>query len=177
MTRTFKNVVGMLCLLALLLVAAFAVVGCAKDDETPGGNENTPALELSASSLTLDLYETGTITATVTNSDEQVTFSLDKEDVVTLTANGSTATLTPKKEGEVTLTAKAGDLSQTAAVKVEDSGNRPASCWRTILPHWWGGQTYPLNVTAQYKAQSWTGFNSVMKAATRRLSPLTMQVY
>lgn len=151
MTRTFKNVVGMLCMLALLLVAAFAVAGCAKDDETPGGNENTPALELSASSLTLDLYETGTITATVTNSDEQVTFSLDKEDVVTLAANGSTATLTPKKEGEVTLTAKAGDLSQTAAVKVEDSGNRPSIVLMNKSATLVGGQTYPLNVTAQYK--------------------------
>ena len=157
MTRTFKNVVGMLCLLALLLVAAFAVVGCAKDDETPGGNENTPALELSASSLTLDLYETGTITATVTNSDEQVTFSLDKEDVVTLTANGSTATLTPKKEGEVTLTAKAGDLSQTAAVKVEDSGNRPGIVLANDSATLVGGQTYPLNVTAQYKGAELDG--------------------
>ncbi len=156
MTRTFKNVVGVLCLLALFLVAAFAVAGCAKDDD-PGGEENTPALELSASSLTLDLYETGTITATVTNSDEQVTFSLDKEDVVTLTANGSTATLTPKKEGEVTLTAKAGDLSQTAAVKVEDSGNRPgivlANDYATLV----GGQTYPLNVTAKYKGAELDG--------------------
>ena len=157
MTRTFKNVVGMLCLLALLLVAAFAVVGCAKDDETPGGNENTPALELSASSLTLDLYETGTITATVTNSDEQVTFSLDKEDVVTLTANGSTATLTPKKEGEVTLTAKAGDLSQTAAVKVEDSGNRPGIVLANDSATLVGGQTYPLNVIAQYKGTELDG--------------------
>ena len=138
MTRTFKNVVGMLCLLALLLVAAFAVVGCAKGDD-PGGEENTPALELSASSLTLDLYETGTIIATVTNSDEQVTFSLD------------TATLTPKKEGEVTLTAKAGDLSQTAAVKVEDSGNRPGIVLANDSATLVGGQTYPLNVTAQYK--------------------------
>ena len=157
MTRTFKNVVGMLCLLALLLVAAFAVVGCAKDDETPGGNENTPALELSASSLTLDLYETGTITATVTNSDEQVTFSLDKEDVVTLTANGSTATLTPKKAGEVTLTAKAGDLSQTAAVKVEDSGNRPGIVLANDSATLVGGQTYPLNVIAQYKGTELDG--------------------
>lgn len=157
MTRTFKNVVGMLCLLALLLVAAFAVVGCAKDDETPGGNENTPALELSASSLTLDLYETGTITATVTNSDEQVTFSLDKEDVVTLTANGSTATLTPKKEGEVTLTAKAGDLSKTAAVKVEDSGNRPGIVLANDSATLVGGQTYPLNVTAKYKGAELDG--------------------
>ena len=157
MTRTFKNVVGMLCLFALLLVAAFAVAGCANDDETPGGNENTPALELSASSLTLDLYETGTITATVTNSDEQVTFSLDKEDVVTLTANGSTATLTPKKEGEVTLTAKAGDLSKTAAVKVEDSGNRPGIVLANDSATLVGGQTYPLNVTAKYKGAELDG--------------------
>ena len=156
MTRTFKNVVGVLCLLALLLVAAFAVAGCAKDDD-PGGEENTPALELSASSLTLDLYETGTITATVTNSDEQVTFSLDKEDVVTLTANGSTATLTPKKEGEVTLTAKAGDLSQTAAVKVEDSGNRPGIVLANDSATLVGGQTYPLNVTAKYKGAELDG--------------------
>ena len=156
MTRTFKNVVGMLCLLALLLVAAFAVAGCAKDDD-PGGNENTPALELSASSLTLDLYETGTITATLTNSDEQVTFSLDKEDVVTLTANGSTATLTPKKEGEVTLTAKAGDLSKTAAVKVEDSGNRPGIVLANDSATLVGGQTYPLNVTAKYKGAELDG--------------------
>lgn len=156
MTRTFKNVVGVLCMLALLLVAAFAVVGCAKDDD-PGGNENTPALELSASSLTLDLYETGTITATVTNSDEQVTFSLDKEDVVTLTANGSTATLTPKKEGEVTLTAKAGDLSKTAAVKVEDSGNRPGIVLASDSATLVGGQTYPLNVTAKYKGAELDG--------------------
>ena len=157
MTRTFKNVVGMLCMLALLLVAAFAVVGCAKDDETPGGDENTPALELSASSLTLDLYETGTITATVTNTDEQVTFTLDKEDVVTLTANGSTATLTPKKAGEVTLTAKAGDLSQTAAVKVEDSGSRPSIVLMNKSATLVGGQTYPLNVTAQYKGAELDG--------------------
>lgn len=157
MTRTFKNVVGMLCLFALLLVAAFAVAGCAKDDETPGGNENTPALELSASSLTLDLYETGTITATLTNSDEQVTFSLDKEDVVTLTANGSTATLTPKKAGEVTLTAKAGDLSKTAAVKVEDSGNRPGIVLANDSATLVGGQTYPLNVTAKYKGAELDG--------------------
>ncbi len=156
MTRTFKNVVGVLCLLALFLVAAFAVAGCAKDDD-PGGEENTPALELSASSLTLDLYETGTITATVTNSDEQVTFSLDKEDVVTLTANGSTATLTPKKEGEVTLTAKAGDLSQTAAVKVEDSGNRPGIVLANDSATLVGGQTYPLNVTAKYKGAELDG--------------------
>ena len=156
MTRTFKNVVGMLCLLALFLVAAFAVAGCAKDDD-PGGEENTPALELSASSLTLDLYETGTITATVTNSDEQVTFSLDKEDVVTLTANGSTATLTPKKEGEVTLTAKAGDLSKTAAVKVEDSGNRPGIVLASESATLVGGQTYPLNVTAKYKGAELDG--------------------
>lgn len=156
MTRTFKNVVGMLCLLALFLVAAFAVAGCAKDDD-PGGEENTPALELSASSLTLDLYETGTITATLTNSDEQVTFSLDKEDVVTLTANGSTATLTPKKEGEVTLTAKAGDLSQTAAVKVEDSGNRPGIVLANDSATLVGGQTYPLNVTAKYKGAELDG--------------------
>ena len=156
MTRTFKNVVGMLCLLALFLVAAFAVAGCAKGDG-PGGEENTPALELSASSLTLDLYETGTITATLTNSDEQVTFSLDKEDVVTLTANGSTATLTPKKEGEVTLTAKAGDLSQTAAVKVEDSGNRPGIVLANDSATLVGGQTYPLNVTAKYKGAELDG--------------------
>lgn len=156
MTRTFKNVVGMLCLLALFLVAAFAVAGCAKDDD-PGGEENTPALELSASSLTLDLYETGTITATLTNSDEQVTFSLDKEDVVTLTANGSTATLTPKKEGEVTLTAKAGDLSQTAAVKVEDSGNRPGIVLASESATLVSGQTYPLNVTAKYKGAELDG--------------------
>ena len=156
MTRTFKNVVGMLCLLALFLVAAFAVVGCAKNDG-PGGNENTPALELSASSLTLDLYETGTITATVTNTDEQVTFTLDKEDVVSLTANGSTATLTPKKAGEVTLTAKAGDLSKTAAVKVEDSGNRPGIVLASESATLVGGQTYPLNVTAQYKGAELDG--------------------
>ncbi len=156
MTRTFKNVVGMLCLLALFLVAAFAVAGCAKDDG-PGGEENTPALELSASSLTLDLYETGTITATLTNSDEQVTFSLDKEDVVSLTANGSTATLTPKKAGEVTLTAKAGDLSKTAAVKVEDSGNRPGIVLANDSATLVGGQTYPLNVTAKYKGAELDG--------------------
>ena len=156
MTRTFKNVVGMLCLLALFLVAAFAVVGCAKNDG-PGGNENTPALELSASSLTLDLYETGTITATVTNTDEQVTFTLDKEDVVSLTANGSTATLTPKKAGEVTLTAKAGDLSKTAAVKVEDSGNRPGIVLANDSATLVGGQTYPLNVTAKYKGAELDG--------------------
>ena len=157
MTRTFKNVVGILCLLALLLVAAFAAAGCTKDDETPGGDENKPALELSAGSLTLDLYETGTITATVTNTDEQVTFSLDKEDVVALTANGNTATLTPRKEGEVTLTAKAGDLFETAAVKVADSGMRPAIVLANKSATLVSGQTYPLNVTAQYKGVTLDG--------------------
>lgn len=97
-------------LFAVLLVVCVVLTACKKSDS---------AVTLSVSELNLNEGgSAGTLTATVANSTEYVSWSTSDDSVVKLTPMNNVCLVAPLKEGTATVTAKLGDASATCQVKV-----------------------------------------------------------
>ena len=117
-----KTRFGAACCALSLLVSSITACGPKEDPitpSTPGGGTTVPvsSVSISATSLTLDIGKTGTLTATVSPSnatDKTVTWSSSKTSVATV----SNGTVTAVAAGEATITATAGGKSATCSVTV-----------------------------------------------------------
>ena len=83
--------------------------------------EQKASISLDKTTLTIERFDTATITATVEGTTDTVVWSSDDETVATV----SDGTVTALKAGTVTITATAGSVSATCAVTVTDSGYFP----------------------------------------------------
>ena len=105
----------------LTVCMLFSVVSCGKKEESKAEY----AVTLSATELTLDRYQTGELTASVTENGEpkdvSVTWASDNTGVVTV----SNGVLTPVGEGTASVTASYEGASAACAVTVSDTGMRP----------------------------------------------------
>ncbi len=86
-----------------------------------GSEPTEPSLTLTPETLSLVVGETGKLTATLTGSDETITWTSSKPAVATVD-NG---TVTAVSAGTATITAKAGELTATATVTVTAKGEEP----------------------------------------------------
>ncbi len=107
----------------LTVCMLFSAVACDREEEETG--KNTYAVTLSAPELTLDRYQTGELTASVTENGEPkdvaVTWASDNTGVVTVDGGK----LTPVAEGTASVTASYEGASAACAVTVSDTGMRP----------------------------------------------------
>ena len=106
-------------LLVLIVVVCLGLVAC-----TPNEPEPTPAevtITLDVVTKELDVYDTFKLTATVSGTDQAVTWTSSNEAVATV-ANG---TVTAVSEGSATITASVADKSATCAVTVTNSHTAP----------------------------------------------------
>lgn len=108
----------------LTVCMLFSAVACDRREEEETG-KNTYAVTLSATELTLDRYQTGELTASVTENGEPkdvaVTWASDNTGVVTVDGGK----LTPVAEGTASVTASYEGASAACEVTVSDTGMRP----------------------------------------------------
>lgn len=108
----------------LTVCMLFSAVACDREEEEETG-KNTYAVTLSATELTLDRYQTGELTASVTENGEPkdvaVTWASDNTGVVTVDGGK----LTPVAEGTASVTASYEGASAACEVTVSDTGMRP----------------------------------------------------
>lgn len=105
----------------LAVVASLVLLGC------PGTNTPPATLEVAPATLTLDVGESRTVTATVKQGDKSTpangaTWTSSDAAIVTVSANADgTATVQGVAAGTATLTARSSDLTATVAVTVRAS--------------------------------------------------------
>lgn len=101
--------------LSTLAALALCFVGCKQDEPIPVSD-----IALNKTALSLNVGETGQLTATVTPEnaeDKTVTWTSDKPEVAAVSDEGLVTALGP---GEATITAKAGQRTATCEVTVQD---------------------------------------------------------
>lgn len=131
-----KKLLALLSLAALFTASALGV-GCAANPETPSdtGSSNTgsssplpqepetkdPSIQLSEATLSLEVYESATLTASLENSEETIVWSSSDEAV----AKVVDGVVTAYKAGTATITAAAGEVSDACAVTVTAAAENP----------------------------------------------------
>lgn len=144
--RFQKSIIGCL-LLVLLLAVSVGVTACGKKEEEPQPAPPQPAVTLDVTEVSLDVYETTTLQATVTNSDQTVVWTSSDPAIATV-VNGK---VTGVSEGSVTVTAKIDGASATCAVTVYNSYTAPVlKLERTYIPLP-KEETYRLSVDTIWK--------------------------
>ena len=112
-----------LLLAMVLVVATVALVAC-KDKNGKNG------ITLKPEELSVMVNETKIIQATVTGTDEAISWSVDNKDVIKLTGSKKAATIRGLKEGTATVTATAGEYTATCEVTVTpDTTEKIAITW------------------------------------------------
>ena len=109
--------------LFLLMLSFFTavVVACDTDNPTENPTVVTESISLDKTSVTMDLYETMTITATLNNLTGDVLWQSSDETKAKV-VNG---VVTALSEGNVTITATVGEIKSTCEVKIVSSGEIP----------------------------------------------------
>lgn len=105
-------------LVLICIVATVALVACRRD---PADDDN--GITLNQKSLNVVEGKTGTIIATVKGTEEAITWTSDKPDVVAVQSVKTICTVKGLKVGTATITAKAGEYTATCdvTVTVDDS--------------------------------------------------------
>ncbi len=116
-----KNNKKLIWIIALVLLICVALVAC--DNDTPPIDEvpKEISIQLNTSALDLDVYETATLVATVTNSEDAVVWSSSNDAVATV----SNGVVTAIAEGEATIKAVVGEKEATCVVTVTNSHIAP----------------------------------------------------
>mgnify|MGYP001623713950 CR=1 FL=1 len=102
--------------LIAVLMAAASLAGCNKDSQPATPAEPLPKLELDAAEHTLTVGESFTLTATLENSAAEIRWSVDDEEV----ASVSNGTVTAYAAGVANVTASAGALTAVCKVTVSN---------------------------------------------------------
>lgn len=162
-----KKLLALLSLAALFTASAFGAA-CAPDNgpsdtgspdtgsSSPLPNEpetpETPNVKLSATTLSLELYESATLTATLENSEETIVWSSSDESV----AKVVDGVVTAYKAGTATITATAGAVSDSCQVTVSAATEAPVFAelpeTLTIIK----GSAEELDATLTYKGNAFT---------------------
>lgn len=109
-------------IIALVLLICVGLVACDNsNDPTPDEEPKEISIQLNTSALDLDVYETATLVATVTNSEDAVVWSSSNDAVATVSGGVVTAIA----EGEVTIKAVVGGKEATCVVTVTNSHIAP----------------------------------------------------
>lgn len=109
-------------IIALVLLICVGLVAC--DDSngpTPDEEPKEISIQLNTSALDLDVYETATLVATVTNFEDAVVWSSSNDAVATVSGGVVTAIA----EGEATIKAVVGEKEATCVVTVTNSHIAP----------------------------------------------------
>ena len=149
-----SKIILSLCMMLTMLFATAIFASCEKAEDSDSDPSSSETISLSQEQVTLDLFESATIFATKTNTDEAVTFKSSEESVVELKVDGDSVTLIAKAEGEATVTAKVGKASAEVAVTVTDSGLRPYITLSAATADITEGKTYSINASVQYKGNT-----------------------
>ncbi|MCH5351646.1 MAG: hypothetical protein J1F39_06745 [Clostridiales bacterium] len=116
MKRTKRLSLSVLLLAIMFAFAAIMFAGC--EEASEGGDGG--AIKLSQTNISIVEGKTTTIIAT---SDEDVTWSVDHDDVVTITPVKKICTIKGLKPGTATVTAKAGETTATCTVTVTEDNS------------------------------------------------------
>lgn len=117
MNKIIKNILFTLSALSLL-------VGCNKNEEDiPSGRQEIPSssLELSASKLTMEVYDSVLLTYTLTGSNEDVVWHTSNNKVATV----NKGLVTALSLGSVLIAAEAGDLLATCSITIVEPEEAP----------------------------------------------------
>lgn len=114
MRNSFCKRLAIVCALALLVLSA---VGCAPKPSPP-----SVEVTFNISEMTLDLFESGTLKATVAGSEQAPLWQSDDETVATVDGG----TIRARGVGQTTIRAIVDGVTATAAVYVLDSGEIPS---------------------------------------------------
>lgn len=117
------------------IVSMFSLVAC-DNDGTGGGSNNVPdggsqtvaveSVKLNKTTITLDIGETETLTATVypdNATNKKITWSADKPEIADV--DKASGKVTAKTAGTATVTATVGGKSATCAVTVNSNADKP----------------------------------------------------
>lgn len=128
----------------LVVLTAAQAAGCKK--------EQPPAVTVSmgASEITLDLFGSGVLKATVTGSDAAIEWRSDNNAVVTVDSDGR---VYPKSEGVAIVSATVGEATASCTVYVEDSGEMPSVHLNYTALEMTSGTTITLSAEAVYKGE------------------------
>ena len=125
------------------------------DDSSSTGGDVTPTepgIQLNAATLSVEVYESATLTATLENSEESIVWESSDEAV----AKVVDGVVTAYKAGTATITATAGEVSASCQVTVTAATETPVFAELpdslTIIK----GLTEELNATLTYKGNTFT---------------------
>ncbi|MBQ7912356.1 MAG: Ig-like domain-containing protein, partial [Clostridia bacterium] len=131
-----KKLLALLSVFAAATMLAFGAIGCGEkpdnSQDTGSGNvstdtgsdtteDKTPTLTVSQSTLSMEVYESATLTAELKNSEEEIRWSSSDESVVKVVDGVVTA----YKAGSATVTATAGDLTASCEITVAEATETP----------------------------------------------------
>lgn len=115
MKRSTKTLM-LLCVIVAFILCVAGFVACGND-----GNEKKGTLTLDATKKDMTVGTTATITATLQDSEDEITWSSNATSIATVSGNGTSATITAVAAGEAVITASAGDLSDSCTITVTDT--------------------------------------------------------
>ena len=128
-------------LAAGVVLAGLTAAGCKKEQQ-----EVTVAI--GATEITLDIFETSVLKATVVGSDEKPAWRSSDDSVVTVDGEGN---LYPKSVGTAVVSTSVGEVSASCTVYVQDTGQLPVVRLNYTELDLASGGTIALSAEAVYK--------------------------
>lgn len=122
---------------------------------------------ISASSLSIKVGETATLTVTVTGADQTVAWESSDTAVATVEMNG---TVTGKKEGTATITATANGVSAKCTVTVTSGQATGSTDTTTALKDNSGNQVYVQNAAGEYVAAVYADYGKYDKFYIKQMT-------
>ena len=115
-----KNLIALF--LALVSVFALAFVGCDNKKEDDKKEETKATITLSSTDITVEMFDTAVLSATVKDGEGSVTWSSENTAIATV---GDDGTITGVAVGETKVKATLGDVSESCIVTVVKSSVLP----------------------------------------------------
>ena len=131
--------------LIVCILAAFTLSACKKDSEP----EIT--LTVSTGAVTMEKFSQTSLTATVTGTDEAVTFSSAEPDVAALITDGNSAVITGVSVGDTAITVTVADKTVTVNVYVVENTGFPTLNVSDENVPLKEGDTYPVECSFTYQ--------------------------
>ena len=172
-----KKLLALLSLLSAATMVAFGAIGCGETDKpdnsqdsssnlstdtnsgdssgssSDSSDEKNPTLAISQETLALEVYESATLTATLTNSEETLVWSSSDESVVKVVDGVVTA----YKAGTATVSVTAGELSASCEVTVAEGTETPVFTDLEDSYEIMKGTSEELDLSLSYKGAAFEG--------------------